>query len=451
MQTLAKKYLTFIDASKLARWSVQGLCDTVVSYSHGLSLCRIGDFLIRNKCMITLDKATLYKRVTVRINNNGVSLRDTQMGMNIGTKKQYLAKTGQFIVSKIDARKGAFGIIPEELNHAIVTNDFPLFDVDTSLINPRFLLLITTTEPFIGFVQSCSRGTTNRQRMDMDLFLAQKIPLPSITQQEIIVSNYYSKIEKAQSLSLQAVVLERDVQEFIPAILSCRSNDLTAYTSTGLLKFVDFSSLDVWGVEKNSSARVVLNTAYKTLPIRDLCDVGSGGTPSRNKREFYNGRIPWIKTAEVLNAVIYDTAEKITPEAIDNSTAKIFPKGSLIIAMYGQGLTRGRTAKLGIDASTNQACAVLYNIKTDLILTDFLWIYLIGEYHRLRALASGNNQPNLNAHMIKEYQVVIPSFALQKQIIANYKNLKEEINQLLIHAEQLRAQAVDEFEKNIFR
>ena len=62
--------------------------------------------------------------------------------------------------------------------------------------------------------------------------------------------------------------------------------------------------------------------------------------------------------------------------------------------MYGQGKTRGRTAKLGVDATTNQACAVLHNIDNSKVLTDYLWIYLMNEYDRLRELASGNNQPN---------------------------------------------------------
>ena len=95
--------------------------------------------------------------------------------------------------------------------------------------------------------------------------------------------------------------------------------------------------------------------------------------------------------------------------------------------MYGQGLTRGRTAKLGVDASTNQACAVLFNINNEILLTDFLWIYLMGEYNRLRELASGNNQPNLNAQMIKDYNVVIPPINIQQEIIKNYSFLKSKV------------------------
>jgi len=165
---------------------------------------------------------------------------------------------------------------------------------------------------------------------------------------------------------------------------------------------------------------------------------------------YYKGNIPWIKTGEVTNEIIFDTEEKITKEAIANSSAKLYPRGSLVIAMYGQGQTRGRTAKLGIDASTNQACAVLTEIKNKVILTDYLWIYLMGEYSRLRSLASGNNQPNLNAQMIKSYPVIIPSKELQQQIIDRFNDYREKKANLKKNAELLINQAQQEFEKAIF-
>jgi restriction endonuclease S subunit len=119
--------------------------------------------------------------------------------------------------------------------------------------------------------------------------------------------------------------------------------------------------------------------------------------------------------------------------------------------MYGQGATRGRTAKLGLDATTNQACAVLYNIDNLEILTDYLWLYLINEYDRLRAMASGNNQPNLNGRMIKDYLVIIPPKSIQEEIIATVAEFKFDIKKLRHQAESNRHQAIQEFENEIFK
>ncbi len=184
MQAIANTYLKYIDLVLLENWSVQGLLDAKFNYSNKYQLARIGDFLIKSRNVVNIEDDKIYNRVTVKINSNGVIPRDTEKGVNIGTKKQYLANSGQFIISKIDARNGAFGIIPNELDNAIVTNDFPLFDVNTKKINPQFLLLITTTKVFIKFAQSCSSGTTNRQRMDIEMFLNQKIPLPKLEEQD---------------------------------------------------------------------------------------------------------------------------------------------------------------------------------------------------------------------------------------------------------------------------
>jgi len=192
-----KIYLKTTRLKVLENWSVRYLLESNFSYNDNFELMPIGSFLIKSRFKILIEDEKTYQRVTVKINNNGVVPRDTEIGKNIGTKQQYLIKTGQFLMSKIDARNGAFGLVPENLEGAIVTNDFPVFDIDHSVINPEFLVLITTTKEFIKFAQSCSSGTTNRQRIDIDMFLNVNIPLPSLPEQNRIVEAYNEKIKLA--------------------------------------------------------------------------------------------------------------------------------------------------------------------------------------------------------------------------------------------------------------
>ena len=118
--------------------------------------------------------------------------------------------------------------------------------------------------------------------------------------------------------------------------------------------------------------------------------------------------------------------------------------------MYGQGDTRGRTAKLGIDATTNQACAVLHDIDNSIVSTDYLWYYLQGRYDDLRSLASGNNQPNLNAGKINNYDVVVPPMDIQNEMVAHIKEQKALAKQLKQKAQEIRENALKEFENEIF-
>ncbi len=249
MQIAANTFLNFIQLLQLENWSVQSLLESKVLYSNKFELAKIGDFLIRNRNLIDIEDDKNYNRVKVKINNNGVELRDTEKGSNIGTKKQYLVKAGQFIISKIDARNGAFGIIPKELEGAIVTNDFPLFDVNIKKINPQFLLLITTTKEFIKFAQSCSSGTTNRQRMDMDLFLNQKIPLPSIKEQDEIVNAYNIKIQEAKRLEDKANKLIDESAEFFMKELGYETNQSQQRNKSRGLRFISYLELEKWGLD----------------------------------------------------------------------------------------------------------------------------------------------------------------------------------------------------------
>ena len=106
------------------------------------------------------------------------------------------------------------------------------------------------------------------------------------------------------------------------------------------------------------------STKYPYIAVKDLTDVISGGTPSRDRSEYwYNGTIPWVKTTELQNNVIKNVDEHITESGLAGSSAKMVPIGTVLVAMYGQGKTRGMTAYLGIEASTNQACACIYHPK----------------------------------------------------------------------------------------
>ena len=155
---------------------------------------------------------------------------------------------------------------------------------------------------------------------------------------------------------------------------------------------------------------------FPQVAVKDFTDVVSGGTPDRKNNEYWeNGTVPWVKTTELQNNKIDDVEEFITEKGLLESSAKIVPKDTVLIAMYGQGKTRGMTAILGIPASTNQACACL--LPSEYIEPKYLWQYIIMSYDRLRNLAQGGNQPNLNGNMIKNFTVLIPPKELQAQFV----------------------------------
>ena len=164
-------------------------------------------------------------------------------------------------------------------------------------------------------------------------------------------------------------------------------------------------------------ARIMASVQGEEKRLGEIYKISSGGTPSRKENKYWeDGTIPWLTTTEVTNELITKTNECITEEGLKNSSAKLYPKGSLVIAMYGQGTTRGRTAKLGIETTTNQACAVLYEKIIDFD-TDYVWAYLKSQYENLRSISHGSAQPNLTAGDISNFAIVLPPLAEQKRIV----------------------------------
>lgn len=158
--------------------------------------------------------------------------------------------------------------------------------------------------------------------------------------------------------------------------------------------------------------------SWEVATIGSLAKLSSGGTPSRSNPEFWSGgTIPWIKTGEINYDVILDAEEKITPSGLQGSAAKVLPKGTLLVAMYGQGITRGKAAILGIEAATNQACAAI-RPDEDKLRTDFLFHTLAHGYERLRGLAHGGQQQNLNADLIRGFAFGCPSDINEQRDIA---------------------------------
>lgn len=148
--------------------------------------------------------------------------------------------------------------------------------------------------------------------------------------------------------------------------------------------------------------------------IDEISSVSSGGTPSRKDNSYWNGGIPWVTTAEVQFKVIECTAEKITEAGLANSSAKLFPIDTILMAMYGQGKTRGQVAKLGIEASTNQACAAI--ILKPGYHVDYYYQFLISQYENIREMSNSGGQENLSSGIVKSIQVPVPPLPEQKKI-----------------------------------
>ncbi|UCA61370.1 restriction endonuclease subunit S [Chryseobacterium rhizoplanae] len=165
---------------------------------------------------------------------------------------------------------------------------------------------------------------------------------------------------------------------------------------------------------------------YKIVKISSICKTTSGGTPLRSNIEYYNGNIPWLKSGELNDSIIIDCEEYISDLGLKNSSAKLHPKGTLLLAMYGA--TAGKVGFLNFDAATNQAvCAIFPNESK--IEKKFLYWFLRQHRFKFIEISKGGAQPNISQKLINETDIVIPPIELQLQIIETLTKIEEE-NQL---------------------
>ena len=154
----------------------------------------------------------------------------------------------------------------------------------------------------------------------------------------------------------------------------------------------------------------------RKIKLGDIADICSGGTPTRTKSSYWNGKIPWVKTTQIQNCLISenDIDEWITEEGLKKSSAKIISKGTILMAMYGQGKTRGQVAILNIDAAINQACAAIKINST--ANKYFVYQYLLFKYYFIRNLSNSGSQKNLSLSLIKRIPIHLPPLPEQKAI-----------------------------------
>ena len=189
----------------------------------------------------------------------------------------------------------------------------------------------------------------------------------------------------------------------------------------------------------------VIPEDWEVKRLGKLASVTAGGTPSRAYANYWNGDIPWITTTEVNYHTIDHAQQSITREGLNNSAAQLLPPGTLLMALYGQGKTRGRVSTLRIEAATNQACAAI-SLAGD-VSSSFVFHFLAAQYEAIRNLSNTGNQENLNGSLVRSIPVLLPPDAEQEAIanaLTDADALIESLEQLLTKKRQIKKGAMQQ-------
>ncbi|MBK6746646.1 restriction endonuclease subunit S [Ottowia sp.] len=252
----------------------------------------LGELLKRSDESAVIDSAAEYHEVTIKLWGKGVISRGKVRGSDVATSRR-VVRTNQLILSKIDARNGAIGLVPPELDGAVVSNDFPSFAFrDSGTCDPAFMGWLVRSAPFVELCKAASEGTTNRVRIKEDRFLAQQIALPPLAEQQALVARLDALAEKARQVGAHLDVVERDAEH----LLALRFRDAIADAP--------LRSMSKVAPLVRREAQITLDGSYPELGIRSF-GKGTFHKPSLSGGEVGTKRLYRIEPGDLLFSNVF--------------------------------------------------------------------------------------------------------------------------------------------------
>ncbi len=433
-----------------------------------MKLTKIGEFLNRSKIPIDIQDNLQYNRVTIRINHNGVSLRDSEMGRKIGTKKQFILKAGQFIVSKIDARYGAFGIAPEEVEGAIITGNFWAYDVDTKKVNIEWFNQFTNSPDFYDLCERASSGITHRKYLDEKFFLNYEIRLPSLNEQLVQIEKIKSqkislgnlKVELSHQLNLLKKLRQQLLQDAVQGkLLEQNPNDEPA---SELLKKIKAEKEKLIAEKKLKKEKELPPIKPEEIPFEipknwvwcrlgEICTkIGSGSTPKGSN--YSKIGIPFFRSQNIYNeGLIFDDITFISDEVHKQMNGTVVIANDILLNITGGSL--GRSSLVPNSFKEGNVSQHVCIIRPLFINNKFLHSVVLSKTFQKFIFNSttGSGREGLPKYNLEQFLIPLPPLPEQNRIVKRiehliqiYEELQNSIQQSEIQNEKLLQQVLKE-------
>ena len=316
---------------------------------------------------------------------------------------QFQLKRGDLLVERSgggpEQPVGRIGFIEQDMPGATVSNFVQVLRPDAEKVDAAYLGWALFELQRTGIIERVQQQSTQMRNLNWRDYQRLSLPWPEPPEQR--------RIAAALKLVDDAVNKARAELE--------ATRDLKRSLLSDLLEF----GLPGRHAEIIKTKKLTYPADWELKKLKKCGAWSAGGTPDRETVSYYEGSIPWVKSGEVNYCTIIETEEHLSDEGAKQTTCGVLPVGTLLIAMYGAGVTRGRVALLGVEASTNQAIAS-FNGHHD-VENEFVYYWFEHNYQRVRAWAAGSNQDNLSGFLLKSLPIAMPGHQEQCEIIKPLK------------------------------
>ncbi len=322
------------------------------------------------------------------------------LGKDAPSRARKVINSGDVLVSLTRPNLNAVALVTEKFDKQIASTGFEV--IKPHMVDSRYIFGLTRSKHFIDAISGAVQGALYPAAKSSDV-QGYLFSLPPLAEQKVIADKLDTLLAQVETTKAR---LER-----IPEILkSFRQSVLTAAV-TGKLT-------EEWREQNDVSIEGWIETN-----LGALATVATGKTPSRTNSEYWDGGvIPWLTSAATGSDHTFEADQFVTEQAVKECSLKVFPIGTLLLAMYGEGKTRGQVTEIRLEATCNQACAAIL-VDTAKVSKKFLKLRLQENYEETRKAAAGGAQPNLNLNKVREIPVQLPEDFEQTEIVRRVEQL----------------------------
>ena len=381
---IAREYVSNLDENICIGYKEINTIKNIINSSVKYDREKLGNILTIKRDILKLETFNPDYRIVekIRFKDGEMILRnESETGIDL-----QFVEMGNLLISKINFHQGATAI--NNYGKVLASLDYLVYDVDRAKALPEYVQIMVRNQNFIQYVSENKPGGI-KGRSKPEFIEMLEIPLPSPDEQTVIVTQIEKQkaiVEGAEKVLLNWKMLETD---FIKPEVN-----------------------------------------YNHIIIDNFAIVGTGSTPSREVNEYFEGENNWVLTNEVAMNEISVTIEKLSNSAIQDYGLKIYPAGTILIAMYGQGKTRGQTALLNIPAAITQNCGAIV-VDSQIAEPKYVWFFLMSIYDKIRGQDySGGGVPHLNLSIVKQIRVPLPDIETQRLIVAELDAKMQVLNGL---------------------
>ena len=460
MQNAVNDILKTINFRQTTDWNVKRIASHFAE-TYKYNRIPIGRCIERIKENVTVNDRTMYKRLTIKTKGEGVCVRDEIKGKEIKTKKQYRVTAGQLAVSKIDARNGAFGIVPEKASGAIITGNFWVFHINTSIVLPQYLVLILSSEQFVQAWLECSNGSGNRLYLQEQKFLDYEIPVPDLDIQARIVSSYEESLNQAKQLIIEANNQEEKIFDYIKKELQIK--DTENKKKENVLQQIKYSSMVKWGATENLDAvspkELFVSSKYDNVPLKTISTINPSVSFPADLPENEVSFLPM----ECISDVFGEISEQRLGHISDSSGYTRFQENDVLWAKITPCMQNGKCAIArylinGYGYGSTEFHVIRANIEK--VLPEYVYCFLRSKRlrHAAKAYFSGSaGQQRVGAEFLEALTIPLIPISTQDQktlsqekLVSQVFLIKKEIKELRRKSQHLLDSAKSEFETTVF-